>query len=365
MQSTLRLDRLRVDGVKEHRWRRRALREWCFSLTVFHRLKVQIAVLMLLLFGGGLLFQHLGEAGDVSIIRAMYYTWSLLFGEPPVSFPDNPVLESLYFIVPVIGLTVVLEGMVEFTLLLRDRRRSEREWCRAMCAALSGHVIIVGLGRLGYRCFTLLRRLGTPVVVIENDPDNQFLEDVRRDGTPLFIGDGRREALLEDANVAQATSIVLATTNDLANLEIGLDARRINPKIRVVLRMFDQNMADKVGEGLNIKLAMSQSAISAPAFAAAAMDPDVISCSVLCDRLVVTKRWHVTAGGPLSGQTVGQVMDAHEVAVVEHKPGGREEGSRIYPPTTVLLEPGDELLVQGPFEVLSEMVGSNQAVSGR
>lgn len=355
MQTTLRLDRLRVLGVKERPWRLRILREWCFVCTVFRRLRIQIAVLLLLLFGGGLLFQQLGEEDGISILRAMYYTWSLVFGEPPVSFPDNLVLESLYFVVPVIGLTVVLEGMVEFTLMLRDRRRSEREWCRAMCRAMSGHVIVIGLGRLGYRCYTLLRRLGTPVVVIDADPDNQFLEDVRRDGMPILIGDGRREALLEDANVAGARSVILATTDDLANLEIGLDARKINPDVRVVLRMFDQNMADKIADGLDIKLAMSQSAISAPAFAGAAVDPDIISCSVLNDRLVVTKRWMVAEGGPLAGHTVGEVMDMREVAVVEHKPAGARASARLFPPTTVRIEPGDELLVQGPFEALAEM----------
>src|SRR5690606_14406489 len=107
-------------------------------------------------------------------------------------------------------------------LMIRDRKRNEREWCRAMCEALRDHVILVGLGRLGFRTYTLLRRLGVPVVVIERDASNQFLEDVRRDGTPLLIGDARREILLNDANARRARSIILATTDDLANLECAL-----------------------------------------------------------------------------------------------------------------------------------------------
>ncbi|PJF24743.1 MAG: hypothetical protein CUN53_16300, partial [Phototrophicales bacterium] len=56
-----------------------------------------------------------------------------------------------------------------------------------------------GFGKLGYRIFLVLRKLGEPVVVIERDAHNQFLEEVRRDGSPLLVGDARREALLAAA----------------------------------------------------------------------------------------------------------------------------------------------------------------------
>jgi voltage-gated potassium channel Kch len=97
--------------------------------------------------------------------------------------------------------------------------------------------------------YHLLRELGQRVVVIERDERAQFLEDVRRDGAPLLLGDARREAFLADAGITRARSIVLATDNDIANLEVALDARRLNPTIRVVLRLFDPNMAEKVREG--------------------------------------------------------------------------------------------------------------------
>lgn len=316
-------------------------------------------MLVVLLGIGGVMFNQLGDTPK-SLTESIYYTWSLIFGEPPVQFPRHWALEALFFVVPVIGLTVVLEGLIEFALLLRDRRRSEKEWCRAMCKILHDHVVLVGLGRLGYRVYQLLRRLGIDVVVIEVDEKNQFLEDVRRDGSPLFIGDGRREALLGDANLAYARSIVLASSNDLANLEIALDAKRIRPDIRVIVRMFDQNMADKIADGFNIRLALSQSAISAPAFAAAALDPDVVNTTVIAGRLVVVKRWTVDPGGPLAGKTVGQLMDAHEVAVIERTPAHELDEHRLFPPTYIELKPGDELLVQGPMEELVRLRGTEE-----
>lgn len=353
MRNTLRIEHLQTTYDRRSAWRWRLWREWCFARTVFHVLRFRLLVLFTLLIGGGLLFQSLSDDRDLSLIEASYYTWALVFGEAPQAFPDHPLLELMFFVVPVIGLTIVLEGLIELALLVRDRQRSERDWCRAMCRAMKDHVILVGLGRLGYRTYTLLRKLGVPVVVIENSPNNQFLEDVRRDGSPLLIGDGRREALLVDANVAEARSIVLATTNDLANLEIALDARKLSPNIRVVLRMFDQNMADKIAEGFNIHLAISQSAVSAPAFAIAAVEPELINSVVVDNKLVVMKRWTVRAGGPLAGMTVGELMDRYEIAVVDYRP--LSGATRLFPPTTTRLEPGDHIIVQGAFEELARL----------
>ncbi|MCL4221225.1 MAG: NAD-binding protein [Phycisphaerales bacterium] len=353
MRDTLRIELLETTCDRRSAWRWRLWREWCFIRTVFHVLRYRLLVLFSLLIGGGLLFQHLGDDRSLSLVEASYYTWALVFGEAPQAFPDHPLLELMFFVVPVIGLTIVLEGLIELALLVRDRRRSEREWCKAMCKAMKDHVILVGLGRLGYRTFTLLRKLGVPVVVIENSPTNQFLEDVRRDGSPLLIGDGRREALLIDANVAEARSIVLATTNDLANLEIALDARKLSPDIRVVLRMFDQNMADKIAGGFNIHLAISQSAISAPAFALAALEPELINSVVVENKLIVMKRWTVQHDGPLAGLSVSELMDRYELAVVEHRP--QSGPTRLFPPTATRLAPGDQVIVQGAFEALAKL----------
>ncbi|MCA9309564.1 MAG: NAD-binding protein, partial [Phycisphaerales bacterium] len=252
------------DVRAEHRVSR-LWREWCFARAVFAHLRWRLLLLLGLLVIGGWLFRVLEPEQDLSVAESMYFTWSLIFGEPPEDFPENVILQSLFFIVPILGLTVIIEALIDLALMARDRRRYEPSWCRIMTRTLSDHVILVGLGRLGIRTYRLLREMGVAVVVIEKNAANQFLDEVRRDGAPLFVGDARDESYLEHAGVEKAMSIVVATSDDLANLECALDARRLAPGIRVVLRMFDQNMADKVREGFNISLAMSPAAISAPA----------------------------------------------------------------------------------------------------
>jgi voltage-gated potassium channel len=341
----------RLPTRRPHALGRRVWREWCFLRAAFRSFRINLLLLGGLLMTGAILFRLLEPEKRHPFGRAVYYTWSLLFGEPPESFPSSAVLQALFFVVPLLGLAVILEGLVDFALILRDRRRNERSWCKIMAASLSNHIILVGLGKLGFRTYRLLRQLGEDVVVIERNPDNQFLEDIRRDGSPLFVGDARREAFLEDAHAATAKSIILATNHDMVNLEAALDARHINPDIRVVLRMFDQNMADKIRDGFNIQVAMSQSALSAPAFVTAAVDGSTVNSLLVGDQLLVIERCVVQARGALCGKSIARIMAEYGVGVLELRQPGAEP--RLIPPPDTRLEAADVLLVQGTFAALS------------
>lgn len=349
-----------IEGLKLPRGRphpatSRLWREWCFLRVAFRAVRLNLLLLGLLLVTGGVLFRALEPERGHSLSRAVYYTWVLMFGQPPEDFPTSGVLQAMFFVVPLVGLLVILEGLVDFTLLLRDRRRAERSWCRVMAASLSNHVIVVGLGKLGYRTYRLLRELGEAVVVIERSPENQFLDDIRRDGTPLFVGDARREAILEEASVATAKSIIAATNYDLVNLETALDARRMNPSIRVVMRMFDQNMADKVRAGFNIQVAMSQSAISAPAFVTAALEGPIVSSLVVGENLLVVERWTVQRGSALCDATVAALLRDYGLHVIERRP--RDGAPQLMPPPDCRLVEGDVALVQGLWAKLRELRG--------
>lgn len=345
----LRLDTLHLPRTASSRLASRWWREWCFWRVMANRFTTRFLLIAIVLLGGALLFLRFDEKPQ-TFVSALYCTWSLIFGQPPEEFPRPAVLRVLFFVVPVVGLTFILEAIVEFALLVRDRRRFDETWCKAMAASLSNHIVLVGMGRLGFRTFDLLRRLGESVVVIERDADNQFLAEIRRAGFPLLIHDARRETILLEAGIERARSIIVCTDDDLANLEIALDARRFNPKIRVVLRLFDQNMADKIRDGFNIKLAVSQAAISAPTFALAAVDASIVNTFVIEDELIVAQWWRATSGGPLVGRTIAQVMGDFGVSVLERKSKGGT--SLLFPQPTITIEPDDQILIQGVLERL-------------
>lgn len=348
----LALDTLRI----RRRWRFQQSRLWrevCFARVVMRRFWARALIMAAILLAGATTFLLCQPERNFTLLKATFFAWSLVFGQPPEEFPEHPALQALYFVMPILGLTVIIEGIVDFSMLLRERQRAHRSWSVTMAQSLSNHVIIVGLGRLGISVYTLLRKLGEPVAVIDRNPENQFLEQLRRDGTPFIIGDARRDELLEQLNIRAARSIIPATNDDLANLEIALDARRFNPAIRVVLRMFDQNLANKVRDGFNIQTAMSQAALSAPRFATAALERNIAGSFVCGDRLVIMLRWVVRERGPLVDQSLGQLARENSIAIAEHRPLHGEP--RLFPPPDVRLRVGDELLVQAPYEALDDL----------
>lgn len=340
----------------------RAWREWCFARSILERLWLRLTILLVVLAAGALAFHQIDPENHPTAASSLYATYALIFANPVEDFPSHPLLQTLFFLVPIVGLTVIIEGIVETASLVRDRQRNERAWCRIMAESMRDHIILVGLGRLGYRTYTVLRRMASNVIVLELDGSNQFLSDVRRDGVPLFLGDARRESLLVDANVTEARAIILATTDDLANLEIALDARRLNPQIRVVLRMFDQNMADKIKDGFNIHQAMSQSALAAPAFAIAALERGIVASTVIDGRLVVTVAWQVRDGGPLDGKSVSQVLAQHGITIVRYLPASDTAGQAVlFPSPDVILQGGDQVHLQGVYERIREIGPGTQS----
>jgi voltage-gated potassium channel len=345
-----------IDAISSARggksWLRWAWREWCFIRAVGVRFRARFALMAGMLVVGAALFLQLDPSLKGDRFKALYYTWALIFNQPQGEIPESGYLKAMYLLVPLVGLWVFVDAIVDFGLLLRDRRRHEHDWCRTMTHSMSNHIVLIGLGKLGYRTFVLLRKLGENVVVVERSGQNQFLEDVRRDGSPLFVGDARREALLEDANIRDAKSIILATNDDLANLEIALDARKLNPNVRVVMRMFDQNMADKIRDGFSIHIAMSHSAMAAPAFATAAIDRANLNSMVVSDQLVVMQRWAVEPNGALAGKTIGDLMNEYGVCIVEHTDSNGAK--RLFPAPGATLRAGDEILVQGALQALAK-----------
>jgi FlaA1/EpsC-like NDP-sugar epimerase len=128
---------------------------------------------------------------------------------------------------------------------------------------MTGHVVVCGLGRIGYHLVRTLRDEAYPVLVIEKDADNRFLPAIRESGVPVIIADATLGNTLVDAAVDRASAVASVMQNDLVNLEVGLNARALHPKLRVVLRVFDRETAEELKRRLNIHYAISTSAIAA------------------------------------------------------------------------------------------------------
>ena len=133
----------------------------------------------------------------------------------------------------------------------------------------SGHVVVCGLGNIGYRLVMELTAMGERVVAIDKVADNPFIATVRRKGVPTFVGDATLPEVLKQARAESAKAVIAATSSELANLEIALLVREVNPKQRVVVRLNDPQFAEAVRDAADIRHAMSIPSLAAPAFVAA------------------------------------------------------------------------------------------------
>jgi Trk K+ transport system NAD-binding subunit len=215
------------------------------------------------------------------------------------------------------------------------------------------HVILCGLGTVGYRIVQTLKRMDEKVVVIDNDEESEFHELARDSKAQVIVDDVKRKGALKEAGIARAKAVIACTSDDLTNLEIALDARSERPDVRVVLRMFDQRLAEKIAEGFNIQVALSVSALSAPAFAAAAIDRSVKGSLEVGDILYIHSEFVVPPTSALTEMTVDDLktrFGVHTLAIWNEEGRGSSE-----PGVDEAIPGGATVSVVGPYDRIAEL----------
>jgi Trk K+ transport system NAD-binding subunit len=339
-----------------NRWGRRFLANLYYLRQPFVEFLPSLLLLFAVLLVGSVCFHHwyvLEDGERPSYAEALYITFCLVFMEHShPELPGNPVLAAFYFLLPVLGLVVILDGVVRFGSRVLGRGATGTEWVRAMAKTYRDHVILCGLGRVGLRVLEQLLRLGEDVVILEKDPDNHNIAFAEKHGVPVRVGAGREEGILDDLNVQQAKSIILATDDDLANLELAMDARKAKPDIRVVLRMFDQELAAKIRDAFDIKLAFSTASLAAPLFATSSSDRSIENSFYVGNKLMVVATLVVNADSDLIGKKIGDFGPENNMFVLSHTREGEETH---FPPADTTFQPNDRLVVQSEPETLKSL----------
>lgn len=339
------------------RYSRRYLRAlWRDTRVLVRQFRVPLLAFTVLLCGGTLAlhaFYVYPETGQrLGWAEALYSVFTLVFLQPVLPFPTTAGLQLLFILTPLVGLALVADGIVRFGVALFDRRERKEAWQVAIASTYRNHVVVCGLGKVGYRVVRELLRLGEEVVGIELDATRPFLEELAQLNVPVLVGNARQHETLEKARVQEAAAIVACTQDDLTNLDIVLDARELNPDIKVVLRMFDAQLAERVKRGFGIHTTFSTSALAAPVFAAAATKAQIEHSFYVDDVLMNMARATIQAGSALEGRTVGEVEKELDLTIALHK-GPR--GLDAHPAPEVTLSAGDCVVVLATLESLARL----------
>lgn len=325
-----------------------------FAAYAARLLSGRLLVLVALLALGGVAVQQRGDPAVVAhldFVAACFLVYTQLFFEHLTALPDDWLLRIMYFTIPIAGVFILAEGLLKVGTSLLDFNNHRQAWVRIMAETYRDHIVLIGLGHVGFRVLGELLGRGRQVIAVESVDHGQFVEEARARGVPLIIGDARRESLLRDLGIEHAACVIACTDNDLVNLEVALDARQINPKIRLVMRFFDQSMAQKLGKAFTVDSTFSTSALAAPVFAAAALDEQVLGAYRMGDTVMASVQIDVAAGSALVGKTLRDAEEALDAAVVGVRRIGQAASHKFS--RSEALRPGDALICHVAVEEIA------------
>ena len=107
---------------------------------------------------------------------------------------------------------------------------------------LTGHVLIVGYGRVGRRIGEALIERGIPVVVAEQN--REVVEQLRSRGIPAVSGDASDPAVLIQAHVHRAQLLVIATPDTFQARKMLEIARTLKPDVETLVRTHSDEEAE-------------------------------------------------------------------------------------------------------------------------
>ncbi|MFF5933653.1 NAD-binding protein [Streptomyces sp. NPDC012508] len=249
---------------------------------------------------------------DADPVHAAYITLLDLFSinDPAIDAPaTNKVLQLLTGLVGLALLPLLVAGALEALGTFRSAgalRRPPR--------GLSGHVVLLGLGKVGTRVLARLRELDIPVVCVEEDPDARGIPLARNLGVPVVLGDVTDDGILEAAKIHRAHALLALTSSDTTNLEAALYARTVKADLRVAMRLYDDDFATAVYRTLRtahpdaLTRSRSVTHLAAPAFAGAMMGRQILG-AIPVERKVLVFAALLVAGHPqFEGRTVSEAF---------------------------------------------------------
>jgi Trk K+ transport system NAD-binding subunit len=207
-----------------------------------------------------------------------------------------------------------------------------------------GHVIVVGLGNVGTAVTGQLHDLGFDVVCVDNRPDAPGIGMARNLGLPVVIGDAFREETLSAAHLETCLALVSVTSLDVVNLETALTARALREDLRIVLRVADDDLAERLEKTTGNIISRSVPYLAAPAFATAMLEHQVLRTIAVGRHVLLIADIRVAGPAGLAGSFIRDTEQDGQARVLALQASGAA-ALDWSPDRGYLLAAGDRLVV--------------------
>jgi len=255
-------------------------------------------------------------------------------------------------VVVALGIGTLTQALLEFELLrFFGRRRMERQISR-----LTGHYIICGAGRVGRNAARELAHRPVPFVIIETE---QTQADTLPPEWLVIIGDATQEQILQSARIEHAAGLVAATTTDAGNIFIVLNARSLNPTLKIIARASEEESAK------HLKKAGANTVVSPYKFAGhliaqGLLRPNVVDFLSLTTGRdgrydMIIEEIAVPATSPFAGMTIGNSGIHRNYGVIVLAIKHLDGNTRFNPAAGDDIRAGDFLIAMGEPASMSNL----------
>jgi len=202
------------------------------------------------------------------------------------------------------GLTAATAFVVEGTLTdMIGRRRMEAE-----ISKLKEHIILCGIGETGRHIAEEFLKIRVPFIVIDKDGDR--IKQMEKIGRFLHVeGDATSDETLLKAQIKTAKGLVAVLTEDRDNVFVILTARELNPNLRIVSQVNEEESRVKLLKA-GADETVSTNFIGGLRMASVMIRPTVVS---FLDKMlraggddVRVAEAKISAGSRLAGGTLGE-----------------------------------------------------------
>jgi len=208
--------------------------------------KLRNAILILLLIS------CIGSVGyylllpGIGFADALYMTVITLstvgYGEITPMTPEAKVFTIFFIMTSLIAFGYGIKELTQFVVTENIFEKIKQKKIKKMRASLKDHTLICGYGRNGRQAAQRLINHNHPFVVIEQNAE--LAKDQKK--LNFIQGDARLDAILEQAQIHKAKSLIAALPNDVDNLFVVLSARELNPDLLIISRLTEISNRSKL-----------------------------------------------------------------------------------------------------------------------
>ena len=314
-----------------------------------------LVIVFLLLIVGTILFHWYYP--EITLLSAFFATAILLLGGYGDLFSEleTTTLVPWWLRLFSLGLTVVGTAFVGvlYALLTEALLSSRFDFARQrLSIPQKSHVVIIGMGRVGQRVAQLLQQFKQSLVGIT---DNSNFYQQYSGEIPLIL-DNFSQALPQ-ANLQQAKSVVIATDDEILNLEAALMIRQTNPLLNLVIRTSGLRLREHISELLPQAQVLGVYAVTAAAFAGAAFGENILNLFHLGKDTVLVTEYLIEPGDTLNGLLLADITYGYGVIpILYQKP---HQAPILLPYDEFKLHLGEKLVVLATIEGLRRIEQGN------